>query len=222
MSGVPLGTPKMRNTSSDQVSWFCATSRCQLPMCAISCALFRLASLSRSASSACLCSVTSWTVPRTSTTRPPASRSASPRLVTDRSRAIGANHLQLELERRPRLDGPFHRGGQPREAFRRVETGVLLEARRRQLRIAAGNAIQPFRPRDGVGRGIPPPTAHARQTLRLSQLLLASMQRPFRVPAFRVAAIDALAAPDRQTASSVIIATIITVISLHSENRPAE
>ena len=118
----------------------------------------------------------------------------------DRSdRAIGANHLQLELERRPRLDGPFHRGGQSREAVRRVETGVLLEARRRHLRIAAGNAIQPFRPRDGVGRGIPPPTAHPRQTLRLSQLLLASMQRPFRVSAFRVAAIDALAAPDRQT-----------------------
>ena len=138
-------------------------------------------------------------------------------------RAIGAHHLQLELERRPRLDRPFHRGGQPREAFSRVEAGVLLEARRRHLRIAAGDAIQPFRPRDGVGRGIPPPAAHPRQTLRLSQLLLASVQRPFAragVPR-RCDRCSGRSRPS-DAASRVIIATIITVIPLHSENRPAE
>ena len=114
--------------------------------------------------------------------------------------AVGAHQFQLERECRSRPSGPIDRRRQLREARRRVEAAaVIVEARRRQLRVAARDAIQLFGPGHRVGRRIPPPAADPREALRFAELLLPAMQRGQRASTFEVAAIDPEAAPDGQT-----------------------
>ena len=138
----------------------------------------------------CLRSVMSCMVPRTSTTWPSSSRSDFTAAGDRAPRAVFRHQLQIQLVRRPCLHGLLHRRVQPGKAFGRIETGLLVVAGRRQLRIVANDTVQLFRPGDVVGPWVPLPATHSGEALCLSEFLLPSMQSLFRLSTFDVGAID--------------------------------
>ena len=103
---------------------------------------------------------------------------------------VGRHQLQIQLVRGPRPPGLLHRRVQSGKALRGIEAGVLVVAGGRQLRIAANDTAQLFRPGDLVGPWLPPPAAHSGEALRLSEFLLPPVQSVFRSSTFDVGAID--------------------------------
>ena len=147
----------------------------------------------RISSSACLRSVTSSTVPRTSTTWPSTSRSTSPRMVTRPESAVGSNQLQIEVVGRPGIDRSLNGRVEPSGTLRSVETEVLLVCGRGQHRIAPCDMGQSRGPGYAIRCGIPPPTAHPSQPLGFSQLHLSSGS--IGSSALHVAAVDNVSVP---------------------------
>ena len=83
--------------------------------------------------------------------------------------AVGADHLELEIVGRPRLDGPCDDHPQPLPAIWGIELPERFKAWRRQPVGAAEHMVHSLRPRHAPRGRRPFPTPDSRDTLRLLQ-----------------------------------------------------